>query len=315
ARGRIAAALDRAETQLRRTGDPRERAVKERALGILKGRAASFLPERADLAAHRKDPPVELYHAPALQALREAPEGPAALTQARERVAAAAKAVGIDPAAFLARHEAGGPLDAGTAAAWLAEELVSVMKARGLDPERAGTADRRSAAEAIDRLHGFAETRFHEVARAIGLGADRAAPGPAAAVANRPEDPQAAELNLLYRQARNAIEKSRTRPASPAEREAQIRFAAVVEARLSKADLDRLQQGDARAIAALAPTRLARATLALTWAEARHTLADAPTRARLERPLREAIREHAIAKALEAQAREKSLGKDREREK
>ena len=120
-----------------------------------------------------------------------------------------ARTAGLDPHAFVARYDLGGPQEAGTASAWAAQDMVSIMKHRGIDPEKADRGAIREVSKALDHLHENAVRGFEASAKADGV-PERAIPRPTSQndlLSNE-------RLAVLGREARAAIDKSKERPAT-----------------------------------------------------------------------------------------------------
>lgn len=197
ARAHVLATIQRADQHVRSIQDPIAKAKAERDLGELKGRAAAIAPDNAELVAHSKKADVQIYCSKELNAVLEGPglhKHRQALAQAQDDIRKEVANTGIDPNTFFARFASGGPLDAGTAAKWAADDVTKVLEKRGIDQASASGSDRRDAAELVDSLHLVAERCFRNVAERIGLQAglvqdqpvnDRRAPDRATAQTQR----------------------------------------------------------------------------------------------------------------------------------
>lgn len=298
ARTLLLAQLDQATERIRTEADPVARVDAERRIGPLKARAFAYAPDRADLAVHATAVPagMDLYRSTALDTARvDTPrldgggkDQRPALTAARQAMVRAASAAGLDGTAFLARYDHGGPHDAGTAAVWATEDMVAVLKARGVTPDRADPADIRAASSVVDRLHDRTVRAFDQAVRADQAAhgdlsrahnSDRAAER-SEAPALAPTPSQDERLHILHREARAAIDNSRNRAATPAETAAQRAFITALEDRLSRNERTALNQADPTALNRTLPqaSRVDRAVMALTYAEAKADLSDEITK-------------------------------------
>ena len=320
ARTAILAALKQADDDLRSTREAAERVRKERAVGPVKGRAAAYAPDRADLAAYALPVPegMDLYRSDALaraQAYGIDTQSLTATAQSRIDLMDRARTAGLDPHAFVARYDVGGPQDAGTAAAWAAQDMVSIMKHRGIDPEKADRSAIREVSKALDHLHDAAVRGFEASARADGV-PERAGPGRDRGPAAQ-DDPLSAErLAVLGREARAAIDNSKERPAALNEINAEKAFVAAIDRHVSRDEKAALERGSAQALEKAMPeaSRTERAELTLTYLEARRDLSDEQTRGQYVAAIRTATGERTAARAADKAALRQARGREDDRE-
>ena len=322
ARSAILAALQQADDDIRATRDAAERVRKERAVGPLKGRAAAYAPDRADLAAYALPVPegMDLYRSAALERVktfgvntRTASE----TARARADLIARAREAGLDGPAFVARYDVGGPEDAGTAAAWAAQDMIAVLKHRGIDPERADRGTIRAVSQALDHLHETAVRGFEAAARADGVPDSVRPVEPRDAGKIAENDPLAAErLALLGREARAAIDQSKERPATFNELNAERSFVAAVERQLTREERAALEDGSPGALERMLPAArdTERAELALTYLEARRDLTDEQVRGQYDTAIRTARGALTAAKTAERQKDRPVRGRGDDRE-
>lgn len=318
ARAKILTALDRAETEIHQIKNPEDRARRERRLGALKGRAAAYAPDRADLAAFAAPVPrgAALYRSDALAAFQARPVSDLpGIAAVRAHVAERAREAGLDPRVVIARFEAGGPQEAGTAALWAAQDMVAVLKARGIAPDRADQAAIRAAAREIDRVHDHGSAAYAGVVLAAQRKAqDRTTTSEHGAGQG---DPLAAErLSLLGRAARAALDASRDRPATLQEIGAERAYVDAIDRLVTRAQKAQLERGDPGALAETlkGTSRTETAELTLTYLEARRDLTDEQTRGQYAAAIRSARRALTAARVADRQMGGPERGRDDGRE-